>query len=75
MLACSRRSWAFLWLAAAVVMFLAAPQISAQPEPGPALESSPALETPQEHAEGPLMFQGNHGPVAYRNIVVKPLKK
>jgi hypothetical protein len=25
--------------------------------------------------EGPLMFQGNHGPVAYRNIVVKRLKK
>jgi hypothetical protein len=24
---------------------------------------------------GPLMFQGNHGPVAYRNIIVKPLKK
>ena len=22
---------------------------------------------------GPLMFQGNHGPVAYRNIIVKPL--
>jgi hypothetical protein len=24
---------------------------------------------------GPLMFQGNHGPVAYRNIIVKPLVK
>jgi hypothetical protein len=24
---------------------------------------------------GPLMFQGNHGPVAYRNIIVKPLAK
>jgi len=24
---------------------------------------------------GPLMFQGNHGPVAYRNIIIKPLKK
>jgi len=22
---------------------------------------------------GPIMFQGNHGPVAYRNIIVKPL--
>jgi hypothetical protein len=24
---------------------------------------------------GPLMFQGNHGPVAYRNIIIKPLEK
>ncbi len=24
---------------------------------------------------GPLMFQGHHGPVAYRNIIVKPLAK
>jgi len=24
---------------------------------------------------GPLMFQGNHGPVAYRNIIVRPLAK
>ena len=29
----------------------------------------------REEPHGPLMFQGNHGPVAYRNIVVKPLKK
>jgi hypothetical protein len=29
----------------------------------------------QEKREGPLMFQGNHGPVAYRNIIVKPFKK
>jgi hypothetical protein len=29
----------------------------------------------KEAAVGPLMFQGNHGPVAYRNIIVKPLKK
>lgn len=29
----------------------------------------------KEAPEGPLMFQGNHGPVAYRNIIVKPLKK
>ena len=28
----------------------------------------------KEKARGPLMFQGNHGPVAYRNIEVKPLK-
>lgn len=27
----------------------------------------------KEAAVGPLMFQGDHGPVAYRNIVVKPL--
>ena len=29
----------------------------------------------KEAATGPLMFQGNHGPVAYRNIVIKPLIK
>jgi hypothetical protein len=29
----------------------------------------------KEAPTGPLMFQGNHGPVAYRNIVVKPVKK
>jgi hypothetical protein len=28
----------------------------------------------KEKAKGPLMFQGNHGPVAYRNIVIRPLK-
>ena len=28
----------------------------------------------KEKPKGPLMFQGNHGPVAYRNILVKPLK-
>ncbi|NUQ63547.1 MAG: DUF1080 domain-containing protein [Pirellulales bacterium] len=27
----------------------------------------------KESAEGPLMFQGNHGPVAYRNIKITPL--
>jgi hypothetical protein len=27
----------------------------------------------KEKAMGPLMFQGNHGPVAYRRIVIKPL--
>jgi hypothetical protein len=29
----------------------------------------------REAPAGPLMFQGNHGPVAYRNIIVKPLKE
>jgi len=29
----------------------------------------------REAATGPLMFQGNHGPVAFRNIIVKPLIK
>jgi len=28
----------------------------------------------KEKARGPLMFQGNHGPVSYRNIRVRPLK-
>ena len=28
----------------------------------------------REKARGPLMFQGNHGPVAYRNIKIAPLK-
>jgi hypothetical protein len=27
----------------------------------------------KEKARGPLMFQGNHGPVAYRNIAIHPL--
>ena len=31
--------------------------------------------TGKEAPTGPLMFQGNHGPVAYRNIIVKPLVK
>ena len=30
--------------------------------------------TGREAATGPLMFQGNHGPVAYRNIYVRPLR-
>ncbi len=38
--------------------------------PGP----TPGGVTGKEAPTGPLMFQGNHGPVAYRNIVVKPLK-
>jgi hypothetical protein len=33
---------------------------------------TPAGLTGKEHAEGPLMFQGNHGPVACRNIVATP---
>jgi len=28
----------------------------------------------KEKARGPLMFQGNHGPVSYRNIRVRPMK-
>ena len=37
--------------------------------PGP----TPGGVTGKEAAVGPLMFQGNHGPVAFRNIVVTPL--
>ena len=29
--------------------------------------------TSQEVPEGPLMLQGSHGPVAFRNVKVKPL--
>ena len=29
----------------------------------------------KEKPEGPIMFQGNHGPVAFRNITVLPLKR
>jgi len=39
--------------------------------PGP----TPGGVTGKETPIGPLMFQGNHGPVAYRNIVVMPLLK
>jgi len=28
----------------------------------------------KEKPEGPIMFQGNHGPVAYRNITITPMK-
>jgi hypothetical protein len=38
--------------------------------PGP----TPGGVTGKEAPRGPLMFQGNHGPVAYRNIVIKPLR-
>jgi hypothetical protein len=29
----------------------------------------------KEKAKGPLMFQGNHGPVSYRNVTIGPLKQ
>ncbi|OQA00070.1 MAG: hypothetical protein BWY71_00851 [Planctomycetes bacterium ADurb.Bin412] len=35
---------------------------------------TPGGVTEKENAAGPLMFQGNHGPVAYRNIRIAPLK-
>jgi hypothetical protein len=38
-------------------------------------EQTPGGVTGTESPTGPLMFQGNHGPVAYRNIIVKPLAK
>ena len=36
-------------------------------------QQTPGGITGREAPTGPLMFQGNHGPVAYRNIIVKPL--
>jgi hypothetical protein len=33
---------------------------------------TPGGVTGKEAAAGPIMFQGNHGPVAYRNIRVTP---
>jgi len=38
-------------------------------------KQTPGGVTGREWPTGPLMFQGNHGPVAYRNIIVKPLEK
>ena len=35
---------------------------------------TPSGVTGKEAPEGPLMFQGDHGPVAYRNIKVTPRK-
>ena len=35
---------------------------------------TPGGLTGKEKAEGPIMFQGDHGPVAYRNIKISPLK-
>jgi len=34
---------------------------------------TPGGLTGQEHSTGPLMFQGNHGAAAFRNISIKPL--
>ena len=34
---------------------------------------TPGGVTGQEHATGPLMLQGNHGAVAYRNVKITPL--
>jgi hypothetical protein len=39
--------------------------------PGP----TPGGVIGKEASIGPLMFQGDHGPVAYRNIIVKPVHK
>jgi hypothetical protein len=38
-------------------------------------QQTPGGVTGKEASTGPLMFQGNHGPVAYRNIIVTPLAK
>lgn len=35
---------------------------------------TPSGVTGKESAKGPIMFQGDHGPVAYRNLKIKPLK-
>ncbi len=35
---------------------------------------TPSGVTGKEAAAGPIMFQGDHGPVAFRNIVITPLK-
>jgi len=34
---------------------------------------TPGGVTGKEHAQGPLMFQGDHGPVSYRNIIIQKL--
>ena len=34
---------------------------------------TPGGLTGKEASEGPLMFQGNHGAVAYRNVTIVPL--
>ncbi len=36
-------------------------------------QQTPGGVTGREHSVGPLMFQGNHGPVAYRNIRMYPM--
>ncbi len=38
-------------------------------------KNTPGSVDGKEKAKGPLMFRGNHGPVAYRPIVIKPLPK
>lgn len=38
-------------------------------------QQTPGGLTGKEHATGPLMFQGDHGPVAYRNITISATKK
>jgi hypothetical protein len=38
-------------------------------------KQTPGGVTGEESSDGSLMFQGNHGPVAYRNIIVTPLAK
>ena len=35
---------------------------------------TPGGLTGKEQPTGPLMFQGNHGPVAFRNIKITPVK-
>jgi hypothetical protein len=35
---------------------------------------TPSGVTGKEAATGPIMFQGDHGPVAFRNITITPLK-
>ena len=37
-------------------------------------DPTPAGVTGKEAAEGPVMFQGNHGAVAFRNIKVTPME-
>lgn len=37
-------------------------------------QQTPGGVAGKEHAKGPLMFQGNHGPVAFRNIKIWPVK-
>ena len=34
---------------------------------------TPSGVTGKEAAEGPIMFQGDHGPVAYRSIKIKSI--
>lgn len=36
--------------------------------------TTPSGVTGKEAATGPIMFQGDHGPVAFRNIKISPLK-